>query len=267
LKDSGKVQVIDAKPPFAEKFTIATGQITNHVNFANTPAGKFAYVTVGGENLVKVFKRGTNPPQLVASIQVGPLPHGIWPSGDGSRVYVGLENGGAVQAIDTASNKVIATIPIGQTAQALVYVPNAVPEGDGKANLVPLGDAGNVAKLVLVSSAPDQSKAHATASVNSLGALDLVEIAVSNLTPKSQFKLCIADSDHAPYGHAEAIGVIKTNGEGSGIAQAIGPLKSVATSPQAAAGSQKQRYLIVTDQNDTNKVILTQATGAIGRSQ
>jgi len=41
----------------------------------------------------------------------------------------------------------------------------------------------------------------------------------------------------------------------------------VAASPQAAAGSQKQRYLIVTDQNDTTKVILTQANGVIGGSQ
>ena len=30
-------------------------------------------------------------------------------------------------AIDTVSNKAIANIPIGQTTQALVYVPNAVP--------------------------------------------------------------------------------------------------------------------------------------------
>jgi DNA-binding beta-propeller fold protein YncE len=27
-----------------------------------------------------------------ATIPVGDLPHGIWPSGDGTRVYVGLEN-------------------------------------------------------------------------------------------------------------------------------------------------------------------------------
>jgi YVTN family beta-propeller protein len=264
LKDSGKVQVIDAKPPFADKFSVATGQITNHVNFANTSAGKFAYVTIGGENVVKVFKRGTNPPQLVSTITVGPLPHGVWPSGDGSRVYVGLENGGAVQAIDTATNKVIATIPIGQTAQALVYVPNAVPQGDGKANLVPLGDAANVAKLALVSTLPNQPNAHASASVNSLGALDLVEVAVSNLTPKSQFKLCLADSDHAPFGHVEPIGVVKTNGEGSGIAQAIGPLKSVTTSQQGAGANQARRYLILTDQNDTGKVVLTQSNAAAG---
>jgi DNA-binding beta-propeller fold protein YncE len=44
-------------------------------------------------------------------------------------VYVALENGAAVQAIDTIENRVIAQISIGQTAQALVYIPNAVPNG------------------------------------------------------------------------------------------------------------------------------------------
>ena len=38
----------------------------------------------------------------VATIPVGKLPHGVWPSGDGTRVYVGLENADALTAIDTA---------------------------------------------------------------------------------------------------------------------------------------------------------------------
>jgi YVTN family beta-propeller protein len=267
LKDSGKVQVIDAKPPFATKYTLKTGQITNHVNFANTPQGKFAYVSVGGENTVKVFKRGSHPPELAATIPVGDLPHGLWPSGDGTRMYVVMENGGEVQAIDTASNKVVANIPIGQTAQALVYVPNAVPQGAGTENLVPLGQAGNVAKLELVSASPDLPQARASASVNSLGAVDLVEVAAANLTPKSQFTLCLADSDHAPYGNVEPIGTIKTNTEGSGITQSIGPLKSVATNPQTSAADQHRRYLIVTDQHDTSKVVLKQASMQQARAQ
>ena len=45
---------------------------------------------------------GPQPPQLIATVKTGDLPHGLWGSGDGSRVYVGLENGDAVQAIDTA---------------------------------------------------------------------------------------------------------------------------------------------------------------------
>ena len=37
---------------------------------------------------------------------------------------------------------------IGQTTQALVYVPNAAPDSNG-ANLMPLGEAGNTTRLQL----------------------------------------------------------------------------------------------------------------------
>jgi YVTN family beta-propeller protein len=56
-------------------------------------------------------------------------------SGDGRCVYVGLENGDAVQAIDTVTNQVVATIPVGQLPQALVYVPNATTSDRGTSNL------------------------------------------------------------------------------------------------------------------------------------
>lgn len=130
LKDTGRVQVYSAKPPFEQKTLLETGPITNHVNFANNHNGKFAYVSVGGLNAVKVFRRDAMS-QLVATIPVGNLPHGLWPSGDGSRMYVAFENGGSAAAIDTMTNKVIAHIPIGQTTQALVYITNAVPDGPG----------------------------------------------------------------------------------------------------------------------------------------
>ena len=100
LKDTGKTQVFDAKPPFDVLKTLDTGPITNHVNFAHTAKGTFAYVTIGGLNQVKVFR--TDDFSQVATIPVGKLPHGIWPSGDGTRIYVGLENADALAAIDTA---------------------------------------------------------------------------------------------------------------------------------------------------------------------
>ena len=90
-----------------------TGPITNHVNFARNSRGQFAYVTVGGLNVVKVFR--TEDFEQVAAIETGALPHGLWPSGDGTRIYVGLENADAAAAIDTLENKVIATIPVGLT--------------------------------------------------------------------------------------------------------------------------------------------------------
>ncbi len=140
LKDTGKVQVFGAAPPFALLKTIDTGPITNHVNIVRTPQGQFAYVTIGGLDQVKVFR--TDDFSLVATIPVGKLPHAVWPSGDGTRVYVGLENDDRMIAIDTHSNMVIASVPIGQAPQAIVYVPDAVPEGDGSSGLQPLGLAG-----------------------------------------------------------------------------------------------------------------------------
>ena len=121
LKDIGKTQVFNARPPFNPIKTIETGPITNHVNFARTAKGTFAYVTIGGLNEVKVFR--TDDFSQVATIPVGNLPHGVWPSGDGTRIYVGLENADALAAIDTATNKVVANIPIGQAPQAIAYVP------------------------------------------------------------------------------------------------------------------------------------------------
>jgi YVTN family beta-propeller protein len=252
LKDIGKTQIFDAKPPFAQKALIETGPITNHVNFVSNRNGKFAYVTIGGANQVKVFRRGATP-ELIATIPVGSLPHGIWASGDGSRVYVALENGEQAAAIDTLTNKVIANIPIGQTTQALVYVPNAVPNGPGTDNLVPLGAAGNTARLHL--EAAGKTQAQASVAVNSLGLLDLVQITAAGLTPKAQYQVYVVDSNHAPFGKLEPLAVLKTNPDGAGTVQAIGPLKTLANQGQAGA----QRFLIVTDITNPSDVVLRQA--------
>jgi len=144
LQDVGRVMVVNARPPFQVLRVLNTGAMTNHVNLVHTPWGQVAYVTVGGLNQVKAFR--TTDFEQVATIPVS-APRGIWPSGDGLRIYVGIENGDAVNAIDTVTNRVVATIPNGQAAHALVYVPEAVPaESAGVENLHPLGLAGADAK-------------------------------------------------------------------------------------------------------------------------
>jgi len=258
LKDVGKVQTYSAKPPFDQKAVLDTGPITNHVNFANNRNGKFAYVTIGGANEVKAFRRGTTP-ELVATIPVGELPHGIWPSGDGSRVYVALENGEHCVALDTVTNKVIANIPIGQTTQALVYVPNAVPNGSGSENLMPLGIAANTARLHLESGATALPNAQASVAVNSLGLLDLVQIAAKGLSPQAQYQVYLAESNKSPFGKLEPLAVLKTNPDGAGIVQAIGPLKVLGGSDAAAPS---QRFLIVTDIKDSSQPVLRQSNSA-----
>jgi len=261
LKDAGKVQVFSAKPPFDQEAVLETGPITNHVNFVNNANGKFAYITIGGANVVKVFRRGATP-ELVATIPVGSLPHGIWPSGDGSRVYVALENGEQAAAIDTLTNKVIANIPIGQTTQALVYVPGAVPNGAGTDNLVPLGEAGNTARLHLEAGGTVLPDAQASVAVNSLGLLDLVQIAAAGLAPKAQYRVYLAGSNHAPFGKLEALAILKTNPDGAGIVQAIGPLKTLAPRDSGGAVARFERFLIVTDTKDTSQVVLRQANAS-----
>src|SRR5438132_2914182 len=255
LKDTGKVQVFSAKPPFAQQAVLDTGPITNHVNFANNRNGKFAYVTIGGANEVKAFRRGETP-ELVATIPVRELLLGVRPAGEGSRVYVALENGEHCVAIDTVANKVIANIPIGQTTQALVYVSNATPNASGTENLIPLGTAANTARLHLEAGGTALPEAQASVGVNSLGLLDLVQIAAKGLAPQTTYQVYLAESNHPPFGKLEPLAVLKTNPDGAGIVQAIGPLKALAGHDQHSPAS--KQFLVVTDIKDSSQVVLRQ---------
>src|ERR1700751_5073681 len=184
LKDTGKTQVFSGKPPFKAIKTIDTGPITNHVNFAHTAKGTFAYVTIGGLNQVKVFR--TDDFSQVATIPVGNLPHGVWPPGDGSRIYVGLENADALAAIDTASNTVVANIPIGQAPQAIAYVSNAAPNPNDRENLQPLGVAGQVAHLALAARDKKDGKAPTSVSLFDQGLIQVCPAWAPGLQPKQK---------------------------------------------------------------------------------
>jgi len=221
LKDSGKTQVFSAKPPFQALTVLETGPITNHVTFVTNSAGRFAYVTVGGKNEVLVFRRDpASSPKLIATIKTGDLPHGIWSSGDGGRVYVGLENGDSVQAIDTTTNECIATIPVGQLPQALVYVPNAVGSDKGAANLKPLGLAAEALHLELTPPPGVTSTAHASVAVNSLGPIDNLQIAATGLQPSKKYRVVLVGA-----AETQELVTVTAGIGGAVIAQALGPLK------------------------------------------
>jgi YVTN family beta-propeller protein len=221
LKDIGKTVAFQARPPFAILKTLDTGPITNHVNFVRTRKGQFAYVTVGGLNQVQVFN--TSDFSKVAAISVGRLPHGIWPSGDGSRVYVGLENADELISIDTTSNAVIATVPIGQAPQALTYVSNAVPVGPGTGGLQPLGVAGQVAHLTLDSSS---SKAATSVSLFDQGLVQVLQAAVNGLEPKTAYVLSLSTRADGS-GDVQPLASFTTNPAGSAIVNAIGPIRQL----------------------------------------
>jgi YVTN family beta-propeller protein len=107
-KDVGKVTRISTTT-LEVTGVIDTGFITNHLAFAKVDGEVRAYVTVGGENAVKVYSTGKEA-RLLTTIATGALPHGAWTSDDNTRVYIGLENGDGMQVIDTATNKIIATV-------------------------------------------------------------------------------------------------------------------------------------------------------------
>jgi hypothetical protein len=143
-------------------------------------------------------------------------------------------------------------------------VPNAVPAGDGTDNLVPLGEAANTARLRLEAGGVVMPDAQGSVAVNSLGLLDLVQIAAEGLTPKSQYQVYLTESDQPPFGKLEPLAVLKTNPDGAGIIQTVGPLKTLAATGAAAPGAPSRRFLIVTEFKDSSQVVLRQA-GASSR--
>ncbi len=243
LKDIGKTVVFDARPPFTVLKTIETGPITNHVNFANTATGTFAYVSVGGLNEVQVFR--TSDFTKVATVPVGRLPHGVWPSGDGSRIYVGLENADELAAINTLTNQVIATVPIGQAAQAIVYVSNAVTEGEGRQGLQPLGVAGEAAHISLVpfvggKPAGGAERAPTSVSLFDQGLMQVLEAAVTGLPPKRSYVLALSNRPNGE-GELEPLSLFTTSPAGAAVVIAVGPIRQVVRGEH----EMPRRYLVI----------------------
>ncbi len=238
-KDTGKTVVMGARPPFDTIKVLDTGPITNHVNFVENANGRFAYVTVGGLNEVLVYRRDDFA--KVSTIPVGMLPHGIWPSGDGTRVYVGLENQDQMVAIDTLTNKVIANIPIGQAPQAIVYVPGAVPSGKGQQGLQPLGVAGELAHFTLQSTdAAAANNAPTSVSLFDQGLVQILEAAVTGLQPKTPYTLALAQLPDGS-GGLQPLATFMTNPAGAAIVNAAGPIRQIVQPPT----SDERRYLVI----------------------
>jgi YVTN family beta-propeller protein len=271
LKDTGKTEIFNAHPPFNVLRTIDTGPITNHVNIVRNAHGQFAYVTVGGLNEVKVFR--TDDFGLVATIPVGKLPHGIWPSGDGSRVYIGLESDDKMTAIDTLTNTVIATAPIGQAPQGVAYVPNAVPEttgaelgnaamstagasmpgGAGTGELQPLGVAGQAAHYLLTMAPPGKAVAGAqpptSVSLYDQGLVQILEASVTGLEPKRPYVLAFSERASGG-GKLEPLEGFMTNPAGSAIVNAVGPIRQIVQ----GAENTPRRYLVIVPRSATQSV-------------
>jgi len=158
---------------------------------------------------------------------------------------VGLENDDALVAIDTATNKVISTSPLGQAPQALAYVSNAVPLGDGKMGLQLLGPAAGVTRLSMtfpkaLAAAENDQVSPTSVSLFDQGLTQILEASVSGLRPGASYVLAFADRPDGG-GALQALSAFRTNPAGSAIVNAAGPIRQIIQPGELAP----QRYLVI----------------------
>lgn len=209
LKDVGRTIIVDA-----ERFEIVadleTGAITNHVNFA----GRLAYVTVGGENVVKVYQREAGPrPRLIATIPVGDTPHGLWPSTDSSRMYIGEENADSVAIIDVATQRVVGRVAIGQSPQALVFVGGAAMRAGLGGVMASARAARRIERKALT--VPGASTAKGKAVIRSLPDVDLVDITVRGAPAGAMYDAFAVERSPSPHGRVVKLAHVMVRADGT----------------------------------------------------
>ena len=193
-KRVGKVSVVDLERREVAT-VIETGPDTNHPQFVDTPDGSYVYLTLGGLDETWVYNRDGAEPELLTRIEnSGHAPHGAWPSGDGTRLYVGLEKSDGVDVIDTTTHQVIDTIETGQEPQAVAYASKAAKPGSATG----LGTQGlgqrahNVPTLL-----PDGTRGDTLdpekgrvleATIRPVGGLDMIQIQARRLEPSTMYQ-------------------------------------------------------------------------------
>lgn len=143
-------------------------------------------------------------------------------------------------AIDALSNRVIATIPIGQAAQAVNYVPGAVPSGGGRQGLQPLGLAGEAAHVTLAPAGSPSATAPTSVSLFDQGLIQVMQASVTGLQPKSPYVLALAVRPDGS-GTLEPLASFETNPAGAAIVNATGPIRQIVQNP----APEVRRYLVI----------------------
>jgi hypothetical protein len=119
----------------------------------------------------------------------------------------------------------------------VAYVPNAVPSGDGTANLQPLSAAQNSAQLSLAGS---DGKAVTQVTLFNQGPIQMLQAAVTGLEPKAPYILALANDAKGETG-VQPLAPFMTNPAGAAIVNAVGPIRQVVTD----AEPDRKRYLVI----------------------
>lgn len=254
-KDVDKVTVL-ATGTMTIAHVLDTGPITNHVTFSNVGRRLLMLVTVGGENKVKVFDVRQKFKQT-NTIQVGALPHGIWPSDDGKIMYVGLEYADQVQGIDLQTMKPMPPVQIGQSPQALVYADRAVSDSGNALGLRPLNDAAST-QVVVLTGLQKQDKARGRLSVRSIGLADLVEQAFTFLKPHTSYTLALSKAERGPFSSDYEINRFSTDKQGKYNGQSTGLIKVLSVESNIPA----YRHVILIE-DGTQRVVLQDSLSVV----
>ena len=166
-----------------------------------------------------------------------------------------MENADAMSVIDTASRTVIATVPIGQAPQALVYVPNAVAAGDGTAGLTTLDIAGQAVHLAMSTAGKAASSIPSETSVSLFdqGLTQILEASVTGLKPNAPYVLALAHDGGA--GALQPLATFTTNPAGAAIVNAVGPIRQVVVGDAHTTG----RYLVITTKPSSGSGMVVQS--------
>ncbi|MER6127297.1 hypothetical protein ABT173_32885 [Streptomyces sp. NPDC001795] len=192
MPTNGRTTAVVNAHTFRVEAVLNTGPRTNHPNFVTVGGVDYAYMTVGGLNETLVYRRSKTgaPPTLVKTIHNnGHGPHGIWPSPDNTRIYVALQNSDALDVIDTHTNSVIKTLPIGQSPMALVYVARSTPATSTNN----LGRQGLGMRTQNIALRVEGSSGQGTALIRELPGINEVTIGATGLPPNQQFTAYAGD--------------------------------------------------------------------------
>jgi hypothetical protein len=144
-----------------------------------------------------------------------------------------------------ATNRVVATIPNGQAAQALVYVPEAAPAAAaGIESLQPLDLAGSALHFALTGAGSNNPT---TVSLFDQGLTQVLQAAVVGLEPAKRYVLALTTNPDGT-GTIEPIAQFMTNPAGAQIVNAIGPIRQI-VDPATPARNERRYLAIMTFEN------------------
>lgn len=172
-----------------------TGSYTQHTQFLVKDGKQFGLATVGGEGVLKVYSYDKNNVKLIKTIKVDGVPHGVWSSGHGDKIFVGLEHADKLVVIHTDTFEVSKEIPIGKSPQAILYVSDSVDEKkDHEANLKPLLVKAETKAIAVKATNPLNTLMSGSVALRADNFIDYITFQIFNLDKESEIKVLITDS-------------------------------------------------------------------------